>query len=422
VSSSKYSMQRRSLSENAGRRYPAPLPNHLSISDVKGHKRRTTSYAALWSHSNSTIVTFCSLAVILFLTIQAKIYLDTIVERKPVIIDIPHPSPLLSDDDAKQRHHTPLHPRSKDTDTRTVVQFTTLPKHQSIAGDRESQNDIRDGKLGHRGSGATVGRDNRDAEHENHVAKTSPQQHPQPRIVRFELQEPNSHSSRLPFKSSLGFLRKDLLSDESDSGPTDKIPLTEKTEDAVFQKLNNGTDTTITTSINISTFVETEDEDTTGEDKEQIQDEKNGDGGNENEEECVPMAKWQTSVPVNCNSIHEVDILSSILNQGGSKTKSRKIAKTALLSNSSTTQNNIHLQPLYHPTWNGSQLTFLGQGWFRAAWKLDLQTGIGGDDDDDNEGSETVILKMLRPERDFTSEFYEVRYGTLYYAFHYVVP
>ena len=71
----------------------------------------------------------------------------------------------------------------------------------------------------------------------------------------------------------------------------------------------------------------------------------------------------------------------------------------------------------YHPKWNESQLKFLGQGWFRAAWKLDRQSHaggvennipIGGWNEDDGDDDETIILKMLRPERDFTEEFFEL--------------
>lgn len=119
-------------------------------------------------------------------------------------------------------------------------------------------------------------------------------------------------------------------------------------------------------------------------------------------DECVPMAKWQSSVPVNCNTLHEVDLMTSIVHTGedGGEQKTANAIRAHHHINNKTVLS-------YHPEWKESQLKFLGQGWFRAAWKLDRQPpgGIGDDEDGDDE---TIILKMLRPERDFTDEFYEL--------------
>jgi serine/threonine protein kinase len=143
--------------------------------------------------------------------------------------------------------------------------------------------------------------------------------------------------------------------------------------------------------------------------------EKDATSGEGGMQDCVPMAKWQASVPVNCNAMHEIDMLSSVVN--AQSTVSKAILSSERKNSKGTDVpamlHNIHHEAARHPTWNESQLQFLGQGWFRAAWRLDRQLPLKRDetskeDNDGEEAGESIVLKMLRPERDFTDEFYEL--------------
>jgi len=72
------------------------------------------------------------------------------------------------------------------------------------------------------------------------------------------------------------------------------------------------------------------------------------------------MKAWQTDSKPNCNTMHEISMLSS----------------------SSNTTFPIE----------DTSVTMLGKpGWFRAAWKVDFNSSIHGD-----EGVETLVLKNLR--------------------------
>lgn len=83
---------------------------------------------------------------------------------------------------------------------------------------------------------------------------------------------------------------------------------------------------------------------------------------------CVPAADWQTKSFPNCNIVHEFDLRSAGTNVG-------------------TKQNQVDFE---------ETLSFLGQGWFRHAWKLQLAS------------NESIVLKTLRLERDFLAEYYEL--------------
>jgi hypothetical protein len=85
------------------------------------------------------------------------------------------------------------------------------------------------------------------------------------------------------------------------------------------------------------------------------------------EDQCIPQEKWQTYSFVSCNQVHELDMASS-----------------ATLGNQ---ENN--------------QLLFLGQGWFRAAWKFQFWNF-------DNQTKDSLVLKTLRIEREFLDEYYEL--------------
>lgn len=75
---------------------------------------------------------------------------------------------------------------------------------------------------------------------------------------------------------------------------------------------------------------------------------------NDLDDKCEPAESWQVEARPNCNIFHEVDMKPS-----------------------------------------QSPLLFLGQGWFRSAWRL-------------NQHDASVVIKMLRLEREFLDEYYEL--------------
>ncbi|GKY91588.1 hypothetical protein MPSEU_000130700 [Mayamaea pseudoterrestris] len=78
---------------------------------------------------------------------------------------------------------------------------------------------------------------------------------------------------------------------------------------------------------------------------------------------CLPKADWQTASFINCNAFHE-------LNMAHSSLENRRRGEE-------------------------EQLSVLGEGWFRTAWRLYAR-------------NQTTVLKTLRIERDFLPEYYEL--------------
>lgn len=159
-----------------------------------------------------------------------------------------------------------------------------------------------------------------------------------------------------------------------------------------------------------------------------------GNFNNNNDGECVPMAPWQTTSYPNCNSIHEIDL---VLPSGkGSiafpplQNNNRDTVVTTSAAEATTTMTRRWLsqhpwqhfkddqtsssssRPELNPMMGIIQqedIAFLGQGWFRAAWRMDVE-GLDEYDDDEEEyyQRESVVLKTLRYEREFLPEYYEL--------------
>lgn len=140
---------------------------------------------------------------------------------------------------------------------------------------------------------------------------------------------------------------------------------------------------------------------------------------NENNGECVPMASWQTTSYPNCNSIHEIDL---VLSSGKGSVAfpplqhGEKSATTMRRRRRWLTQHPWQAFKDKHPELNAmmgmiqqQDITFLGQGWFRAAWRMDIE-GLQEYDDEEEDfySTESVVLKTLRYERDFLQEYYEL--------------
>jgi len=92
-------------------------------------------------------------------------------------------------------------------------------------------------------------------------------------------------------------------------------------------------------------------------------------------EHCLPKAEWQVKSNPNCNSIHEINV-----------------ATAAAAAHNSQHHDNHH----HHHHHNEESLSVLGEGWFRTTWRLDRSD------------EESVVLKTLRIEREFLSEYYEL--------------
>mmetsp|Transcript_17770 Transcript_17770/g.30046 ORF Transcript_17770/g.30046 Transcript_17770/m.30046 type:complete len:660 (-) Transcript_17770:93-2072(-) len=153
-------------------------------------------------------------------------------------------------------------------------------------------------------------------------------------------------------------------------------------------------------------------------------DKHDDDNYNENNGECVPMAPWQTTSYPNCNSIHEIDL---VLSSGKGSIAFAPLQTTKMAAAASTTMRRRWLtqHPWQHlqdePHRKNHQLnpmmgmikqediTFLGQGWFRAAWKMDVE-GLEQYDEEEEDyyQKESVVLKTLRYEREFLQEYYEL--------------
>lgn len=102
------------------------------------------------------------------------------------------------------------------------------------------------------------------------------------------------------------------------------------------------------------------------------------------------------------NAVHEIDMVPSSL--GSSKADSNpssqrrhivsKLPSFILARHKSPKQQQQH-SPL---SINEEELTFLGQGWFRSAWKMDQTLNWGEWDEEEEEWvfKESVVLKTLR--------------------------
>lgn len=95
-----------------------------------------------------------------------------------------------------------------------------------------------------------------------------------------------------------------------------------------------------------------------------------------NTSKCLPMAEWMKASFPNCNSIHEMDMKSSV---------------------SSFRIND-----------NEGDLKFLGQGWFRTTWKYRDDNYQSNHKRDDLLSPTAVVLKTLRIEREFLDEYFDL--------------
>ena len=387
-------MHKRSISDGSNTKKPAaaaasaPLThNHTTNhnnSAYKRHSRRRYSNLHPAGLSSSTMFACCALAAFVCLTIQVSIHLET--DRKLIL---PLPDFLLPSEALPEEiSNTNIQPTSPPPTTRVLPDMAGTQTNEILSHPNKDDTE----------ESAAI---------ETQSIPASVKSPYQPRVIRLES---TWKEFPLPNLRSAAALPPDDSSEELVLNRPENPPLTADTDQ------NNQPLLSLTTTGNSTNDVD--DEDAAVEDKDGIQQNAGSESDDihqagDDDDECVPMAKWQSSVPVNCNALHEVDIMTSIVNAGGrNKKKESWSSKHHRHHHNSTTPvglaHHIHHEPLRHSAWNESQIKFLGQGWFRAAWKLDRQPpGHVGEDEEDGT-DETVILKMLRPERDFTAEFYEL--------------
>lgn len=106
--------------------------------------------------------------------------------------------------------------------------------------------------------------------------------------------------------------------------------------------------------------------------------------------DCVPMASWQTDSFPSCNILHEIDLTN------------------LPMSLDRHAEGNVSAAP--RSNYNHDALYILGQGWFRITWKYD--TFKASVENHPNPSitlePESVVLKTLRLDRDFSAEFFEL--------------
>jgi serine/threonine protein kinase len=91
------------------------------------------------------------------------------------------------------------------------------------------------------------------------------------------------------------------------------------------------------------------------------------------------LAEWQTYSFVNCNTLHELDMILGT---------TRALDDSSLGVAGHSYSNNNSIPPV--------QLDLLGQGWFRSAWKVETTY------------DDALVLKTLRLEREFLEEYYDL--------------
>ena len=362
------------------------------ISHQQHHKRRLSLQHHIFNPNCSTSTLFigCAIASLLCLTLQVRIYYKTVNEHGQQHVHLSSPDTMskssftatverLKNRSLKNSHHPKYELFALDTQEDRDNSNIVLQQEEGDEQPEEANNNKND--------------DNKSDGDETNPQKSRPFH---PRVVTFHVPS----NVEIPLKRPSALL---LDPDEDDSNKEDhkvgsqSLPENDDVQQTHKDALENNDN-------------EIDDETETGEqpleNKQGIHDSSSSNNENQ-EDECVPMGKWQTSKPINCNALHEIDLLTSIIHAEKKKGKSKtppKLRSPADTTTSSSLPHYHHHKPLQHPDWNDSQLQLLGQGWFRAAWKLDRQPP----DREDPQEDETLILKMLRPERDFTEEFYEL--------------
>jgi Protein kinase domain len=131
---------------------------------------------------------------------------------------------------------------------------------------------------------------------------------------------------------------------------------------------------------------------------------------NQTAPQCVPMAQWQTRSFPNCNTHHEIDCPSRMEDPSGrhydahAPTNSTRHDDDDLSRSTPKLWRDKRIKRTPSRALSQETLHVLGEGWFRTTWSLDHVAF----NDDGQLAVDELVLKMLRIERDFTDEFYEL--------------
>jgi serine/threonine protein kinase len=142
------------------------------------------------------------------------------------------------------------------------------------------------------------------------------------------------------------------------------------------------------------------------------------DGHVENEEDCIPMANWQTASYPSCNSFHEIDLPSAINAAGGGNDDDTK----RIIHKNDTSSSNATRVTVRSSALSLSEDVFraLGEGWFRTTWqwnRRDVASTLLASNETptsttqrphQREEEESVVIKTLRIEREFLWEYYDL--------------
>jgi serine/threonine protein kinase len=102
---------------------------------------------------------------------------------------------------------------------------------------------------------------------------------------------------------------------------------------------------------------------------------------------CQPKASWQTKSYPNCNTVHEVEFALAV-------------AKEVI--------DHDHVNSSFYSS--EDDLILLGEGWFRTTWRLNRNVPFvpAKHKHHSEEDRESLVLKTLRIEREFLSEYFEL--------------
>lgn len=134
---------------------------------------------------------------------------------------------------------------------------------------------------------------------------------------------------------------------------------------------------------------------------ESIQPIPSNDATNDGNEECIPMADWQTASYPNCNAFHEIDLPTSIDAGAIHNDTSINTAVTTRRRSSSSLSEDV--------------FRALAEGWFRTTWQWNrrhVASTIASNETTSMQRQEreeeSVVVKTLRIEREFLWEYYDL--------------
>ncbi|KAL7581141.1 hypothetical protein ACA910_005936 [Epithemia clementina (nom. ined.)] len=120
------------------------------------------------------------------------------------------------------------------------------------------------------------------------------------------------------------------------------------------------------------------------------------------EKNCIPLASWQTASYPTCNIMHDIDMKAHLLAQW-QKPGGLVPSLASDVANNTIAIGNLTATELFSSTGWWPELHILAKGWFRTTWEWRNRYPDTTKNDND-----IVVLKTLRMEREFLSEYYDL--------------